>query len=164
MRRGLEDADTSLTVRSHELDETTPVESLEWCSQAQTLPQTLVHEYRIARLEQRQMILEQGLPATLSSIMVENQPICATIASLGIPGYELRKVIPVTIRPDGNEFTATFFDANISTGGDTEQEAVANLQSLIADFYDDLVATPDEKLGPSLRRQKLVLVEFVCQT
>jgi hypothetical protein len=137
---------------------------LEWSSQAQSLPQALVHEHRIERLEQRLMILEQGLPATLSSIMVENQPVCTTIASLGIPGYELRTMIPVTIRPDGSEFTATFFDANISTGGDTEQEAVANLQSLIADFYDDLVATPDEELGPSLRRQKLVLVEFVCRT
>ena len=86
------------------------------------------------------------------------------ISSLGIPDYAVQKPIPVTICQDGDEFTATFFDANISTGGDTEQEAVANLQSLIADFYDDLVATPDEKLGPSLRRQKLVLVEFLCRT
>ena len=109
------------------------------------------------------MILEQGLPATLSSIMVENQSVCTTIASLGIPGYELRKMIPVTIRPDGNEFIATFFDANISTGGDTQQEAVANLQSLIADFYDELATTPLEKLGPSLQRRKHVLMEFVCQ-
>ena len=71
------------------------------------------------------------------------------LSSLGISGYTVQKPIPVTVRQDGDEFVATFFDANISTGGDTEQEAVANLQSLIADFYDDLVTTPDEKLGPS---------------
>ena len=86
------------------------------------------------------------------------------LSSLGISGYTVQKPIPVTVRPDGDEFIATFFDANISTGGDTEQEAAANLQSLIADFYDDLVVTPNEKLGPSLRRQKLVLVEFLCHT
>ncbi|MHC4406628.1 MAG: hypothetical protein ACYTG0_43950 [Planctomycetota bacterium] len=110
------------------------------------------------------MILEQTLPATLAAIMAENQPVCTKIASLGTPGYRLLKSIPVTIRQDGDEFIATFFDANISTGGDTQQEAVANLQSLIADFYDELTATPQEALGPSLQRQKHVLVEFVCQT
>jgi hypothetical protein len=86
------------------------------------------------------------------------------VSSLGIPGYTIQKSIPVTIRQDGDEFTATFFDANISTGGDTEQEAVANLQTLIADFYDELAATPDKQLGPSLQRQKFVLGEFVCRT
>ena len=83
---------------------------------------------------------------------------------LGISGYAVQKPIPVTVSRDGDEFVATFFDANISTGGDTEQAAIANLQDLIADFYDDLAATPDDKLGPSLQRQKLVLVEFLCRT
>jgi hypothetical protein len=109
------------------------------------------------------MILEEGLPTTLSCIVVEKQPVCTRIASLGIPEYELRKMIPVTICPDGDEFIATFFDANISTGGDSQQEAVANLQSLIADFYDELATMPLEELGPSLRRQKHVLMEFVCR-
>jgi len=96
--------------------------------------------------------------------MVENQPVCTMLHSLGVPGYKVLKAIPVTIRKDGDEFVATFFDANISIGGDTQQETVANLQSLIADFYDDLVETPVESLGPSLQRQKHVLVEFVCRT
>ncbi len=110
------------------------------------------------------MILERALPATLAAIITESQPVCATISSLGIPGYRVLRSIPVTIRKDGDGFVATFFDANISTGGDNQQEAVANLQSLIADFYDELAATPVEKLGPSLQRQKHVLAEFVCQT
>ena len=164
MTRGREDADTSLTERLRELDETTPVESEEWLTRARALPQALVHERRIARLEERLMILEQALPATLTAIMVENQPVCTTIQSLGVPGYRVLKAIPVTIRRDGDEFIATFFDANISTGGDNQQEAVANLQSLIADFYDELTATPCAELGPSLQRQKHVLAEFVCQT
>jgi len=155
MIRDLEDADlTSLPMRSCEPDETALVESL---------PQALVHEHRIARLEERVMMLERCLPATLRSIIAEKQPVCTTIAFLGIAGYELRKMIPVTIRPDGGEFTATFFDANISTGGDSQEEAVANLQSLIADFYDELATMPLEELGPSLEKQKHVLMEFVCR-
>ena len=157
-----EGAGTSLTQVSPEPDETAPSE--EWLRQVRRLPQEMVHEYRKARLEERIMILEQTLPATLAVIMTENQPVCTTILSLGIPEYKVLKSIPVTIRQDGDEFIATFFDANISTGGDTQQEAVTNLQSLIADFYDELAATPREELGSSLQRQKHVLAEFVCQT
>jgi hypothetical protein len=109
---------------------------------------------RMDRLEQRVANLEQSFHAAVFT----------RLSSLGISGYTVQKPIPVTVRQDGDEFVATFFDANISTGGDTEQEAVSNLQSLIADFYDDLVTTPDEELGPSLRKQKLVLVEFLCRT
>jgi hypothetical protein len=124
----------------------------------------MMHERRIARLEEHMMIFEQGLPATLTVIVAENQPVCTTIASLGIPGYGLLKPIPVTILPDGGEFIATFFDANISTGGDTREGACASLQSLIAEFYDDLATSRQEQLGPSLQRRKHVLMEFVCRT
>ncbi len=108
-------------------------------------------EARVAELEKRIDQRSKASPFT-------------QVSSLGMPGYTVQKPIPVTIYQDGEEFTATFFDANISTGGDTEQEAVANLQNLIADFYDELAATPDGQLGPSLQRQKLVLMEFVCRT
>jgi len=159
-----EDAVTSLTIGSPELDETAPIKPEEWLTQTKTLSQAMMHEHRISRLEERVMILEHALPATLAAIMAENQPLCTTLLSLGVPGYRVLKSIPVTIRRDGEEFIAAFFDANISTGGDTQQEAVANLQSLIADFYDELATTSREELGPSLQRQKHVLAEFVCQT
>lgn len=162
MSRILEDAGTSLAEQFRELDETAPIESEEWPTQ--TLSQTMMHGHRISRLEERIMIFEHSLPITLATIMAKNQPVCTTLLSLGVPGYRVLKSIPVTIRQDGEESIATFFDANISTGGDTQQEAVANLQSLIADFYDELAATPQEELGPSLQRQKHVLAEFVCQT
>jgi hypothetical protein len=51
----------------------------------------------------------------------------------------------------------------ISSSKGLNTEAVANLQTLIADFYDELSATLQERLGPSLQRQKYVLVEFVCR-
>ncbi len=94
----------------------------------------------------------------------DNAPFFTQIYSLGQVGLELRRPIPVTIRPDGNEFIASFFDANISTGGGTEQEAVDNLQSLIADFFNDLELAKDDELGPSMIKQRQVLLESVCRT
>jgi hypothetical protein len=163
-RDPVENAVTSFTRTFREPDETAPIEREEQPTWPQTLRQELVHEHRIARLEERVMILEQTLPATLAAIMAENQPVCTNLLSLGIPGYRILRPIPVTLRQDGSEFIATFFDANISTGGETQQEAVTNLQDLIADFYDELATMRQEELGPSLQRQKLILVEFVCRT
>ena len=82
------------------------------------------------------------------------------LSSLG-PGYIIQKPINVAIEPDGCEFIADFLEANISTGGETEEKAIANLQSLITDFYDDLVNVPDIQLGPSLQKTKNVLMEYI---
>ena len=56
-----EDAGTSLTERVREPDETAPVEPEEGLTPRRTLPQAMVHEHRIARLEERIMILERAL-------------------------------------------------------------------------------------------------------
>lgn len=85
------------------------------------------------------------------------------ITSLGRPNLELRKPISVTIISEGDEFTASFMDANISTGGGSVQEALYNLQCLIADFYlDD--AEPNDLLSPQMRHQRQVLAECICRT
>jgi dCTP deaminase len=74
------------------------------------------------------------------------------------PGrYELKRDIPVVLQPSDDGYIATFFDANIATGGDTEEEAVDNLRSLIADTFDFLESEPIEHLGPELLRQLKVL-------
>ena len=85
------------------------------------------------------------------------------IVTLGVEGLELTKPIPITIRQDGDTFIVSFLDANISTGGESVEEAVASLQSLIADFFDDLSVAPDDTLGPAMLRTKRVLVETVCR-
>lgn len=91
-------------------------------------------------------------------------PFCTFIASLGLPELEIKKPIPVTIRPDGDSVIASFLDANISAGGDTLEDAICNLQSLIADVFDMHAQSRIEQLGPSMRRQRAVLMEFVCRT
>jgi hypothetical protein len=98
------------------------------------------------------------------SISSNSQSFGTFIVSLGVAGMSLKKAIPVTIRPDGDEFIASFLDANISCGAASIQEAVSDLQSLIADFFDDLEQEPDDKLAPAMLRTKKVLLEIVCRS
>lgn len=86
------------------------------------------------------------------------------ITSLGSAGLSLKKPIPVTVFPEGDEFTASFMDANISTGGSSQQEALYNLQHLIADFFVMDEDEPDVAVGSKMRHQRLVLAECVCRT
>jgi len=75
--------------------------------------------------------------------------------------YELLRPITVAIREDGDGYMATFYDANISTAGDTEQEAFENLKSLILDVFDSLAREQPERLGPEPQRQMAVLRSFL---
>lgn len=78
------------------------------------------------------------------------------------PGYyELNREIPAVLQPCEDGFIATFFDANIATGGDTEQEALDNLRSLIIDTFEMLESEPSEKLGPEPLRQLTVLRSMI---
>ena len=51
------------------------------------------------------------------------------LTSLDPGRYELVREIPVVLQQSDDAFTATFFDANIGTSGDTEEEAVDNVRS-----------------------------------
>ena len=86
------------------------------------------------------------------------------IVSLGNPEVTLQKPIPVTIFPDGDEFTASFMDANISSGGGSPQEALFNLQHLIADFFLMDEDEPNMALSQKMRHQRQVLAECVCRS
>ena len=104
----------------------------------------------------------QELSETICNTVSAN--LSTFIGSLGVPGLEVRKPIPITIRPDGSAFIATSFDANISASGESPEEAVDSLQSLIADFFEDLDATDPSRLGPGPRKQIAVLREHLCRT
>ncbi|MBZ5624822.1 MAG: hypothetical protein LAQ69_39900 [Acidobacteriia bacterium] len=75
--------------------------------------------------------------------------------------YELDREIPAILQPSEDGFIATFFDANIATGGDTEQEALDNLRSLIIDTFEMLESEPSERLGPEPQRQLKVLQSII---
>gem|GEM_PF-4721364 len=86
-----------------------------------------------------------------------------TIHSLGVDGITVLRPITVTVRRDGDEYIASFYDANISTGGCSEQQAISNLQSLIADIFLMHCHSADE-LGPAMTSQRTVLMESLCRT
>ena len=91
------------------------------------------------------------------------ETIVIPIATLAPEPYELFRAIPVVVQPAGGEFIATFFDANISTAGDTQEEAVANLRSLLLDMFEYLESEPPEALGPEPTRQLGVLRAFLTR-
>lgn len=76
--------------------------------------------------------------------------------------YDLREPLLVVVRPEGDEFTACFLDANLTAHGDNEAEAVDNLKALILDTLDNL-ARPGRKLGPVPAGQLTVIREFVAK-
>jgi hypothetical protein len=86
----------------------------------------------------------------------------ATIQTFEPEPYELLKPIGVTIAPDSaGGFVASFFDANVSTTGDNEQEAFGDLKNLILDTLESLSREAPERLGPEPLRQLAVLRSFI---
>jgi hypothetical protein len=78
------------------------------------------------------------------------------------PGrYELTRDIPVLLQPSDDGFTATFFDANIGSSGDTEEEAFDNLRTLIIDTFELLESTQPEKLGREPSRRLALLRSLI---
>jgi len=76
--------------------------------------------------------------------------------------YQLPSPISVSVEEDADgSFLVSFFDANISTTGENEQEAFENLKSLILDVFDSLNREDPAKLGPEPRRQLAVLRRFI---
>ncbi|MDE3136765.1 MAG: hypothetical protein KGL59_09335 [Acidobacteriota bacterium] len=94
----------------------------------------------------------------LELAVVQRQAAIQTLA----PGpYDLNRPISVALRPTDAGFEATFFDANLHGGGDTEEEAIDDLKATIVEIFEVLTSLPDEELGPIPRTQKAVLRDFV---
>lgn len=89
------------------------------------------------------------------------QPLIVPITALADPGYNLTRHIYVNVYGEEGDFTATFFDANLSSGGETREEAVRNLRELILMAYQSLKDDRDEDLGPRMVHQRRVLSEFI---
>jgi len=75
--------------------------------------------------------------------------------------YSLLKPILASVNCVEGGFDAGWFDANIHSSGDNEEEAVSNLKSLILDFFHKFSSEPAERLGPEPSRQLAVLREYI---
>jgi hypothetical protein len=109
-------------------------------------------ELRVGVLEQDVLELRHSLVGLTSP-----HTITVPITTLAPEPLTLRQPILVVVQPDGDEFSATFFDANLNATGDTQTEAVDNLKDFLVSTYLRYSALGEGKLGPGPRRQFAVL-------
>jgi hypothetical protein len=81
-----------------------------------------------------------------------------------MPAFQMIQQIPVTIEGDGEDFTATFVEANVSASGETEADAIANFKDSLLSSYEILEGLPSSQLGPLPARQWGILQNVVRRT
>ncbi len=108
---------------------------------------------RVQALEEQLEILLEESAGSGSCVL----PIC----TFAPEPYRLKRPIPIVVRPEGEEFIASFVDASIHSSGETHQEAFENVKSLILDMFDSLRSHRPDKLGPAMARRLAVLQEFI---
>ncbi len=88
-------------------------------------------------------------------------PIIAPIESLSPEPYDIYKPIHTVVRKQGDEYIATFYDANLSASGDTDTEAIYNLKDIIVGTFEILSSHERIDLAPGPARQLDVLESFI---
>ena len=83
------------------------------------------------------------------------------IQTLAPDPYILRREINVVMEQIGDEYLAHFYDANLSSCGDSRGEALYLLKDLIVGTFEMLKAHREEDLGVGPLRQLSVLREFL---
>jgi len=86
------------------------------------------------------------------------------LSTLSPAPYQITQQIPVTIEGDGEEFTATFTEANVSATGETEADAIANFKDSLLSCYQLLEKKTPDQLGPLPTRQWTVIKGVVKRT
>lgn len=111
---------------------------------------------QLSKLTARVDTLEAKLAdiATGGSIIVP-------ITTLVPAPFDLLQEIKAVVRPCGEDFVASFFDANVNASGCTVADAVCNLKEMLATRFDILDKKPIEKLGSAMVRQIAVLRSFI---
>ena len=91
----------------------------------------------------------------------ESAPVIVPIETLAPEPYELLKPFHAVVQPCDDEFVATFYDANISASGATQDEAVTNLKDMVVAGFETLTEHEAGRLGRGLVKQLRVLKEFM---
>ena len=79
------------------------------------------------------------------------------LTTLASEPLQMKLNIPATIEGDGEDFTATFNEANVSASGETEADAIANLKESLVSTYEFLESIPENEMGLLPARQWEVL-------
>ena len=103
-----------------------------------------------------------GLTVALDRL-AEQRTFVVPLTTLAPEPMQLRLNIPATIEGDGEDFTATFTEANVSASGETEADAIANLKESIVATYKILEAIPVSEMPPIPARQWSVLKSAITR-
>jgi predicted RNase H-like HicB family nuclease len=87
--------------------------------------------------------------------------VCVPIPTFAPEPFVVLRDFSVVVRPEGGSFVATLVDANISSAGETPEEAVANVKDLILMIFKDFEAADDRQLGRAMVRQKHALLGLI---
>jgi hypothetical protein len=110
---------------------------------------------RVTRIEREVLSLKRQCKQ-----LRDGQSFMVPIETLAPEPFVLKRSFHVVVSPSDGEFTATFFDANIGMSGDTAEEAVRNLKTVIVDTLEQF-EQKEAILGPEPARQLAVLREFI---
>jgi predicted RNase H-like HicB family nuclease len=95
------------------------------------------------------------------SELERSAPVVVPVETLAPEPVEVRKLFHVVVRPQDDGFVASFFDANLSASGDTQEEAVRNLKDIVAAAFEVLTEHDPKTLGPGPAKQLHVLKQFL---
>lgn len=109
----------------------------------------------------------RDLPTTLQRVEEWRDraaaPLRVPITTLAPEPYRLRQEIVAVVEQVEDSFVATHFDANLSASGDTREEAIQNLKTLLVEIFEDLSSEEPERLGKEPSRQLAVLRELLSE-
>ena len=86
-------------------------------------------------------------------------PVWVPISTFAPEPFEVVRDFCVVVQAE--DYVATLFDANVSSSGDTQEEAVANLKDLILMIFRGCEGEADDALGPAMVRQKHALLSLI---
>lgn len=89
--------------------------------------------------------------------LAEQRSFVVPLTTLAPEPMQLRLNIPATVEGGGEDFTATFTEANVSASGETAADALANLKASLVSTFEFLESLPESERGPLPARQWEVL-------
>jgi len=134
--------------------------SSDWTSLAQTLMERLSLVNRIEFVEKELKNVSSRLTRIEGLCEKAFQGVvCVPISTFAPEPFEIIRDFSVVVQPEEDCFVATLFDANISSSGETREEAVSNVKDLILMIFRGF--EDDDELGPAMIRQKHALLSLI---
>lgn len=112
--------------------------------------------FRLEQIETQMGAMSERIDAlqAASSLIVP-------ISTFAPEPFEVAKTIMVVLEFTGDDYNASFVDANVNASGCNEAEAIDNLKENLLSRFAYLDAQPAEKLAKPLQKQIAILREFI---